>query len=153
MIEDVEEVRTEKSAGTAPRRRRKLPWSFVVAGLLVAGAVVYLIVANTSADAAYYMTIKELRACTTCGARDVRVAGDVAAGSIVRNDATQAMRFTIIEGQDTLPVTYSGVVPDIFRTGVTVVVEGKLGASGVFEAQTMLTKCPSKFQSATPGAS
>ncbi len=144
---------TQTPEGGAPRRRRTLPWSFVAAGLAVAAAVVYLIFANTSANAAYYMTIKELRACHECASRIVRVAGVVQDGSVVRNDATQAVRFTITEGQDAMPVTYSGIVPDIFRPGITVVVEGQLGPSGTFAARTLLAKCPSKFQSATPGAS
>lgn len=136
-----------------PARRRKVPWSFVVAGLAIAAAVVYLIMANTTATAAYYMTVNELRACHQCATRTVRVAGIVEAGSIVRDDKTQLVRFSITQQQDALPVTYSGVVPDIFRPGIQVVVEGKLLPSGVFDAQTLLAKCPSKFQAATPGAS
>jgi cytochrome c-type biogenesis protein CcmE len=137
-------------------RRRKVPWSFIVAGLAVAGAVAYLIFASTSATAAYYMTINELRACHDCSTRTVRVAGVVQAGSIARNDSAQTMRFSVTQGHDALPVTYSlqsGAVPDIFRSGITVVVEGKLLPTGVFDAQTLLAKCPSRFQSATPGAS
>jgi cytochrome c-type biogenesis protein CcmE len=133
--------------------RRRVPWSFVVAGLAIAAAVAYLIMANTTATAAYYMTVKELRACHECTTRSVRVAGVVAPGSIVRDDKTQLVRFTIMEQQDALPVAYSGVVPDIFRPGIQVVVEGRLQPSGIFSAQTLLAKCPSRFQSATPGAS
>jgi cytochrome c-type biogenesis protein CcmE len=134
----------------APRRRR-LRWSFVAAGLAVAAAVAYLIYANTTTSAAYYMTVKELRGCHDCAGRIVRVAGTVQPGTVARDDQTQTVRFTIDDGQNTLPVTYSGIVPDIFRPGVTVVVEGTLpAAAGVFHASTLLTKCPSKFQSATP---
>jgi cytochrome c-type biogenesis protein CcmE len=143
-IEAPEEVR-------APRRRR-VPWGYVAAGLAVAAAVAYLVIANTSSTAAYYMTIDELRACHACAARTVRVAGDVAPASVVRDDRTQVIRFTIAEARETMPVVYSGVVPDIFRPGITVVVEGRLGPSGTFQAQTLLAKCPSRFQSATPGA-
>jgi cytochrome c-type biogenesis protein CcmE len=138
---------------TGPPRRRKVPWSFVIAGLAITVAVAYLIVANTSANAAYYMTIKELRACHDCSGRIVRVLGVVAPHSVVRDDRTQEVRFTMTEGSDALAVTYSGVVPDIFRPGIQVVVEGKPGAAPVFHAQTLLAKCPSKFQSATPAAS
>ena len=150
MIEDI--AATEAEIETpAPRRRRKLPWSFVVAGVLIAGAVVYLIFANTTASAAYYMTIQELRACHTCAGKIVRIAGTVQQGSIVRDDKTQSISFTLVDSKNTLPVTYAGIVPDIFRADVTVVVEGTLPASGIFHASTLLTKCPSKFQSATPG--
>lgn len=151
MIEDVAAPEAE-SEMPAPRRRRKVPWTFVVAGMLIAGAVAYLIFANTTASAAYYMTIKELRGCHTCAGKIVRIAGTVQSGSIIRDDKTQTVNFTIVDSQNTLPVTYSGIVPDIFRADVTVVVEGTLPASGVFHASTLLTKCPSKFQSATPGA-
>jgi cytochrome c-type biogenesis protein CcmE len=134
----------------APTRRRKVPWGFVVAGVAVAAAIGYLVIANTSATADYYMTIAELRTCHVCSDRAVRVAGIVEQGTVVRDDQTQVIRFSITEGNDVLPVTYAGVVPDIFRPGITVVVEGQVGTRGVFQARTLLAKCPSKFQNATP---
>ena len=142
------------SATPLPRksRRRGLPLSFIIAGVAIIGAVLYLVIANTGASAQYYMSIRELRACTTCATRTIRVAGNVQAGSIVRDDKSQMVRFTIVDGSESMPVVYSGVVPDIFRSGVQVVVEGKLNSQGVFQAQNLLAKCPSKFQSATPPA-
>lgn len=136
-----------------PPRRRKVPWGFIVAGVAIAAAIVYLVAANTSSTADYYMTISQLRACHACDSRAVRVAGIVESGTVARDDQTQVIRFSITEGKDVLPVTYAGVVPDIFRPGITVVVEGQLGARGVFQAKTLLAKCPSKFQSATPAPS
>jgi cytochrome c-type biogenesis protein CcmE len=126
-------------------------WSFVVAGLAIAGAILYLVIANTGTSARYYMTVGELRACTACGSQIVRVAGTVAPGSVSRDGATQTIRFTVTDGsaRGGLPVIYGGVVPDVFKAGVQVVVEGRL-QSGVFRASSLLAKCPSKFQSATP---
>ncbi len=132
--------------------RRRIPLSFILAAIAILGAVIYLVFANTQASAVYYMTVSELKHCTTCSAQSVRVAGIVQAGSIARNDAQEQIAFTIVDGKQTLPVTYSGVVPDIFRPGVQVVVEGHYHSQGAFTAQTLLTKCPSKFQSATPTA-
>jgi cytochrome c-type biogenesis protein CcmE len=132
------------------RPKRRLPLSFVLAGIAILGAVIYLVYANTQANAAYYMTVSELKQCTTCSAQSVRVAGVVQGGSIVRDDQKQTIRFTVIDGKQTMPVTYSGVVPDIFRPGIQVVVEGHYSSQGPFQAQTLLAKCPSKFQSATP---
>jgi cytochrome c-type biogenesis protein CcmE len=129
-------------------------WSFVVAGVAIAGAVLYLVLANTGATAEYYMTITQLRSCPSCSARTVRVAGVVMAGSITRDASNQVVNFKITDAKTTaMPVVYSGVVPDIFQAGAQVVVEGKLGSNGVFQAQTLLTKCPSKFQAATPAPS
>ena len=142
------------SATPLPRkgRRRRLPLSFIIAGVAILGAVLYLVIANTGASAQYYMSIHELRACTTCATRTIRVAGNVKAGSIVRDEKTQVVNFVLVEGTESMPVVYGGVVPDIFRSGVQVVVEGKLNGMGVFQAQNLLAKCPSKFQSATPPA-
>jgi cytochrome c-type biogenesis protein CcmE len=138
-----------QAAAITPKRRR-LPFSFMLAGIAILGAVLYLVFANTQANAVYYMTVPELKHCTTCTVQAVRVAGVVEAGSVVRNDARQMLNFTITDGKQLLPVTYTGVVPDIFRPGIQVVVEGHYTGQGPFQAQTLLAKCPSKFQSATP---
>ncbi|MBV9710417.1 MAG: cytochrome c maturation protein CcmE [Ktedonobacteraceae bacterium] len=132
--------------------RRRIPLSFIIAAIVILGAVIYLVFANTQASAVYYMTVSELKHCTTCTVQSVRVAGIVQVGSVVRNDAQEQIAFTIVDGKQTLPVSYSGVVPDIFRPGIQVVVEGHYSGQGPFKAQTLLAKCPSKFQSATPAA-
>ena len=134
------------------RRRKRIPLSFFLAGMAILGAVIYLIYINTQTSAVYYMTIPELKHCTTCTTQDVRVAGYVQAGTIVRDDRSQTVAFVMEDSKQTLQVTYSGVLPDIFRAGVQVVVEGRYSGSGPFQAQTLLAKCPSKFQSATPAA-
>ena len=134
------------------KRKRRLPISIVLGGLAILGAVIYLIFANTQADAEYYMTVSELQNCKICATQSVRVAGEVQAGTIVYDNAHGQVRFVINDGSRSLAVIYSGVVPDIFRPGVTVVVEGHYTGQAPFQAQTLLTKCPSKFQSATPGA-
>ena len=134
----------------AKPRKRGIPLSFLLAGIAVLGAIVYLVFINTQASAAYDMTVTELHNCVTCTSQTVRVTGTVQAGSVVRDDAHERISFIINDGKIALPVTYSGVVPDIFRVGIQVVVEGKYNGPGMFQAQTLLTKCPSKF--ATPTA-
>ena len=108
--------------------------------------------ANTQANAVYYMNVNELKSCTICTTQSVRVAGVVQAGSIVRDDQKQTVSFVMTDSGQSLRVIYSGIVPDIFQPGITVVVEGHYTGHGPFQAQTLLTKCPSKFQAATPGA-
>jgi len=132
------------------RPRKRLPWSFLIAGIAILGAVSYLVYANTQANAVYYMTVSELKSCTSvaCTTQSVRVAGVVQAGTIVRNDQTQTVHFVITQGVQALPVVYSGIVPDIFRPGIEVVVEGHYSGHGAFQALILLTKCPSKFQAA-----
>jgi cytochrome c-type biogenesis protein CcmE len=158
IVQSAVTLPVEKNVGAGPaptsgdatgaRRRKRIPLSFFIAGIAILGAVIYLVYINTQTNALYYMTIPELKHCTSCVAQDVRVAGYVQAGSIVRNDRTQAVSFVIEDGKQTLQVTYKGILPDIFRAGVQVVVEGHYSGSGPFQAQTLLAKCPSKFQSA-----
>jgi cytochrome c-type biogenesis protein CcmE len=141
----------EEGEKPSRRRRKRLPISFILGGLAILGAVIYLIYANTQANAAFYLTVSELKSCTTCAAQSIRVAGVVQAGSVVNNEQNQQISFVIADSGQSLPVVYSGIVPDIFGPGITVVVEGHYTGTGPFQAQTLLTKCPSKFQAATPG--
>ncbi len=133
------------------RRRKRLPISFILGGLAILAAVIYLIYANTQANAVYYLTVSELKNCSVCTTQSVRVAGVVQVGSIIHNDQNQQISFVISDSGQSLPVVYSGIVPDIFRPGIQVVVEGHYTGKGPFHAQTLLAKCPSKFQTATPG--
>jgi cytochrome c-type biogenesis protein CcmE len=134
-----------------PKRRMRLRWSFIIAGIAIAGAILYLVLANTGKSAQYYMTVSELRACTSCGTQTVRVAGVVVADGLTRDSAHQIIHFVVKDDGGTLPVEYGGIVPDVFKPGIQVVVEGHL-SNGLFRASSLLAKCPSKFQSATPSA-
>ncbi len=131
---------------TAIPPRRPLPMKFVLAGGIVLLAFVYLIVTGLNLGTAYYLTVGELR---TSGPTisPVRVSGNVVPGSIVR-DGTH-LQFKIADSTGSLPVAYSGVVPDIFGDNIQVVVEGRPDAAGTFQASTLLAKCPSKFQAKT----
>lgn len=145
------EKTVEVGVGAIPtrRRRKRIPLSFFIAGIAILGALIYLVYINTQTNALYYMTVPELKHCTTCATQSVRVAGYVQDGTIIHNDRTQTVSFVIEDSKETLQVTYSGVLPDIFRAGIQVVVEGHYNGNGPFQAQTLLAKCPSKFQSAT----
>ena len=149
MSTDVYMPSEQQSDGQRPRRRR-WPWSFVLAGIVILGAVAYLVYANTQSNAAYDLTVTQLRQCDSCVSQTVRVEGTVQRGSIQRNEAAQQLSFVISDGQQSLPVVYAGVVPDIFNAGIQVVVEGHYRSQGAFQALTLLTKCPSKFTAATP---
>ena len=111
-------------------------------GLVVVGCVGYLIFSASGGSAEYYLTVSELRTHTHAG--DVRVAG-VVQNDVQKSDGGLHVTFTEKDGTASMPVDYSGPLPDIFKPGITVVVEGKLGGDGVFHARTLLAKCPSRF--------
>ena len=73
--------------------------------------------------------------------------GKVVPGTIERTDERLAFDIADRDGSDALPVTYTGTVPDPFRDGREVIVTGKLD-DGTFVAEhdSLITKCPSKFQ-------
>ena len=118
---------------------------WILPALVVAGCVGYLIYAS-GGSAEYYLTVTELRSHT--GSGDVRVAG-VVQDDVLKSDGGLHVTFTEKDGTASMPVEYSGTLPDIFKPGITVVAEGKLGSDGVFHARTLLAKCPSRF-STTP---
>jgi cytochrome c-type biogenesis protein CcmE len=119
-------------------------WS--LPALVVAACVGYLIYSASGGSTEYYLTVSELRAHT--GANDVRVAG-VVQDDVQKTDGGLHVTFTEKDGTAAMPVEYSGTLPDIFRPGITVVVEGTMGSDGVFHARSLLAKCPSRF-STTP---
>jgi cytochrome c-type biogenesis protein CcmE len=148
MSTDICEPGAQSGEGESLRRRR-WPWSFLLAGLVIAVAVAYLVYANTRSNAAYDLTVTQLLQCSSCAAQAVRVEGVVQRGSIQHDETTQQLSFIISDGQQSLAVVYAGVVPDIFNVGIQVVVEGHYRGQGSFQALTLLTKCPSKFTAAT----
>ena len=121
-----------------------LKWS--VPALIVAACVGYLIYTASGGSAEYYLTVSQLRSHPHAG--DVRVAG-VVENDVVKSDGGLTVAFTEKDGTASMPVEYSGTLPDIFRPGITVVVEGAMGTDGVFHARTLLAKCPSRFSTTT----
>ena len=118
--------------------------------LLVSGVVAtcvgYLVYSASGGSADYYLTVSEVRSQQPATGT-VRVAG-VVQDDVQRSDGGLRVRFTEKDGTASLPVDYSGTLPDIFRPGITVVAEGRLGTDGIFHAHTVLAKCPSRFSTA-----
>ena len=117
-----------------------LRWGAPVA--VVVACVGYLIYSASGGATEYYITVSELR--TQAPAGDVRVAG-VVQDDVTKSDGGLHVTFTEKDKTASMPVDYTGTLPDIFKPGITVVVEGKLGSDGVFHARTLLAKCPSRF--------
>jgi cytochrome c-type biogenesis protein CcmE len=144
--------------GGTPRQLPSQPQSpirslrVLIAVLVVVAAIGYLIYNGFQSTTEYYLTIAELKAqgpAATAG-EAVRVAGIVQDGSVQRSESSPIVHFTIADGGGSLPVVYQGLVPDIFGPGIQVVVEGHYTSAGIFQASTLLAKCPSKFTAAVP---
>jgi cytochrome c-type biogenesis protein CcmE len=133
----------EHRAGWLRRKR------FLIVGLAVAIALGYLGFTAFQGASMYYLTVDELLARNDAYGERVRVMGKVEDGSVVTDSETNTLHFDVTSGGDTsLPVVYSGVVPDAFKKNADVVVEGSLTRAGTFEADSLLVKCPSKYEAA-----
>lgn len=124
---------------------------FLLIGLGIAGTMVFMLVVGTrsSTGFAYYVTVAEFNKNGEPH-QHFRVNGKVATGTIERLPGGRQVRFTIVDkdGNATLPVDYTGIIPDTFVDKADVVVEGRRRPDGVFEATNLLAKCPSKYESA-----
>jgi cytochrome c-type biogenesis protein CcmE len=119
---------------------------WAIPGLIVAACVGYLIYTASGGSAEYYLTVSELPSHT--GSGDVRVAG-VVQDDVSKTNGGLHVTFTEKDATAAVPVDYTGTLPDIFKPGITVVAEGRLGKDGVFHARTLLAKCPSRFSTTT----
>lgn len=123
-------------------RRRK----FLIGGLIIWLAVAYLGYMAFQGSATFYLTVAELKQQgESIYGEDVRVNGQVVPGSMEWDSKSRILKFMIAEGEQSLPVDYSGTIPDAFKAGSDVVIEGKLDSGGIFQAHTILTKCPSRY--------
>src|SRR5215813_4188507 len=116
---------------------------------VIVAAVAYLLLSGTTASTVYFLTVPEVQqqwAALQQASRPIRVAGPVTADPIHWEVRQLALAFRIGEGEARLPVQYTGVKPDMFQTGVSVIVEGRIGRDGVLVASTLMTSCPSKYQ-------
>ncbi len=121
------------------RRPSRLP--IVLLGLAVLGALAAVGYTMFTRSIVYYHTPTEVQAMP--GER-VRVSGQVVDGTIESSAGT--VRFAITDGTTTVPVVYRGPRPDTLRDEAEAVVEGELGPDGVFRADVLFAKCPSKFE-------
>ncbi len=121
---------------------------FLIGGIILILAAGYLGYTGFMSGATYYYEVDELLAQGgSVNGENVRVNGQVAPGSVEQEAQGRILRFTMvdIEGKESLPVVYQGVVPDTFQVGGEVVVEGHLNSDGVFQAHTLMPKCPSRY--------
>ena len=116
----------------------------VVAAALAVLAAVLLAMWGLKDRAAYFYTPADIAAGRAAEGRAMRLGGMVEAGSIRREPDAVTIRFTVVDGQARTPVSYRGIVPDLFREGSGVVAEGRL-QRGTFIADTILAKHDERY--------
>jgi len=122
----------------ATRRRRRL-WILLLAGLGLGTATALTLTAFQD-NLVFFHSPSDVAAKPPKPGQAIRIGGLVEAGSVQRADGSPEVAFRVTDGAHTLPVTYRGVLPDLFREGQGVVANGALDASGVFRAREILAR-------------
>jgi cytochrome c-type biogenesis protein CcmE len=132
-----------------PARKRKIRLVVALsAAVLLAAALVYTSFSSSTEAKEPSQLLKSDPGGT------YELTGKVVPGSIKHSGDELRFRISDRDGTDPIPVAYTGTVPDPFRDGREVIVTGKL-EDGTFvgERDSLVTKCPSKFTTTTPGSS
>lgn len=123
---------------------------FIVGGVAIALAIVYLIFTGIQSSATYFLTVDELYAKgETHYNRPVRVSGKVDGDTVEFNNRDLILTFDITsETGERLPVVFNGPKPDQMRDEADAILEGKYDGD-TFIAQSLLLKCPSRYEEGT----
>ncbi|HYE36222.1 cytochrome c maturation protein CcmE [Methylocaldum sp.] len=120
-----------------PRRRR-----MIVVGLILIGVSLATFLALTAfqKNLLYFYTPSQVAAGEAPKGYPFRVGGLVVQGSVQRAPDSLTIRFSVTDGASTVPVVYTGILPDLFREGQGIISVGQISAAGVFEASEVLAK-------------
>ena len=149
---------------------------FILGGLLILAAVIYLIFSSTQQAAEYFMTVDELKAKGSGMVdKNLRLSGAVVGDSIQYDANTLTLTFDVahVPGDNAeiealgglaevlraaiadptrarVTVVYIGPKPDLLRSEAQAIMTGHLGTDGIFYADELLLKCPTKYEEAVP---
>lgn len=124
------------------RKQRRLTM-IAVAGAVLAFAVGLILYALND-KIVYFNAPSDIVAKPVQPGQRMRLGGLVKDGSVVRNEGT-TVRFEVTDGAASVPVTYTGILPDLFRENQGVVAEGSITAAGVFVADSVLAKHDERY--------
>jgi cytochrome c-type biogenesis protein CcmE len=149
---------------------------FILGGLFILAAVVYLIFSSTQQSAEYFLTIDELKAKgNSVVDQNLRLSGAVIGDSIQYDPQTLTLTFDVahVPGDNSeiealgglaavlkaavadptrthVTIVYVGPKPDLLRSEAQAIMTGHMGADGIFYADELLLKCPTKYEEAVP---
>lgn len=154
------------------------PLKFIIGGVVIVAAILYLIVASLSASTQYFLTVDEVIEKYQAGEldeRSIRLSGAVLGETIAYNIDTLELSFIIAhvpaeneilaeEGglaealhkavtdpnRSRLKIVYIGPIPDLLQNEAQAILTGQMDSSGVFQADEILLKCPTKYEGSVP---
>lgn len=125
-----------------------MPRKFVIGISIIVLGIGYFMVSGVSKGSSYYVTVQELSESgdKLIGDR-LRMGGVVLEGSITTDVKKLDVNFKIHQDEHVIDVFYNGITPDMFRDGSDVILEGSFTEDGIFVADLLMAKCPSKYES------
>ena len=120
-----------------PRTRRAL---WILAGVAGLGIATALVLNAFNENLVFFYTPTQVADHAVPRDRPFRIGGLVEAGSLVRDQDALSVRFVVTDTAKAIPVTYKGILPDLFREGKGVVAQGRLQGDGTFHATEVLAK-------------
>jgi cytochrome c-type biogenesis protein CcmE len=149
---------------------------FIFGGILILAAIVYLIISSSQANAQYFLTVNELNAkAKEMAGREIRISGAVVGDSIKFDPNTLDLTFDVVHipGDNAeidkmgglaevlhqavsdkslrhLSIIYNGPKPDLLKNEAQAIMTGTLDDKGVFHANELLLKCPTRYDEAVP---
>jgi cytochrome c-type biogenesis protein CcmE len=120
-----------------PRTRRAL---WIAAGLGGLGIATALVLNAFQSNLVFFFTPSQVASNEAPKDRAFRIGGMVEEGSLVRDKDALTVRFKVTDTAKTVPVVYTGILPDLFKEGKGVVAQGRLAPDGTFKASEVLAK-------------
>jgi cytochrome c-type biogenesis protein CcmE len=124
------------------RKQRRIV--LIASGLGVLLVAVLLVLSALKDSIVFFNTPTDVAEKHVAPGARIRLGGLVVNGSVARGDAL-SVRFEVTDGNRSIPVTFQGILPDLFREGQGVVAEGSLDGSGVFKADNVLAKHDERY--------
>jgi cytochrome c-type biogenesis protein CcmE len=125
------------------RKRRRL--YLVLAGMACLGVAAALVLNAFNDNLVFFYSPTDLKTKHVPVDRQLRIGGLVEEQSVVREGDGRTIAFRVTDGNNTVAVSYTGTLPDLFREGQGVVAEGKMTADGSFKASSVLAKHDEKY--------
>ena len=115
--------------------------------VLIGGGIGYFVYQAMQSSWSYYYSVDDFSGNSSAiQNHSLRIAGKVKPGSVSRDLQKMNLTFALAGSKTVIPVYYEGTVPDNFIEDREVVVEGRLDTTGVFQADTLITRCESKYE-------
>ena len=123
---------------------------YIAAALLFFAGFGWLIYSGLSENSVYFLNVSEALATDAGHLRSARLFGTVDAADLKMSEGAPGVAFRLLDKDNqtkSIMISYKGAVPDTFKPGVEVIVEGGIAQDGhSFEASSLMTKCPSKYK-------